>query len=147
MSLHYNYKFKESWTYSICQLYLPIRIQINGCTSYFLSYSYVPNSHSVLNFFNFLSFNLYSNGNWATWLFLRKRKIMATDELGKEVLVSDWLSDPQKNSSITCGFPFLLLLVKVGSVRQWFRKRFPALYSRVQTVFQIFWSIPALPYI
>merc|ERR1712047_100036 len=40
---------------------------------------------------------------------------------------SDCLSDPQKNSSITCGFPFLLLLVKVeasdsdsGSVFQLF---------------------------
>ena len=42
---------------------LPIRIQINGCTSYFLSYSYVPNSHSVLNFFNFLSFNLFWHSN------------------------------------------------------------------------------------
>merc|ERR1712204_128975 len=50
---------------------------------------------------------------------------------------SDCLSDPQKNSSITCGFPFLFFF-KYLSFYGTVSFCLPALYSRVQTVFQIF---------
>ena len=39
----------------------------------------------------------------------KETKDSKTEEERSRVLVSDCLSDPQKNSSITCGFPFSML--------------------------------------
>merc|ERR1712045_64276 len=50
---------------------------------------------------------------------------------------SDCLSDPQKNSSITCGFPFLCLPALYSRSKQFFRSFYPFLLYLTFSILKI----------